>query len=138
MYDHRRKQFVVEVIIVLNRIEYYRQLNNRLRYIWNIRFWNIRISNVHIWVSKVKAMLKSIHSARYQLFLGLLKQARLDAGVTQTELAETIGVTQSTISKMETGERRLDLVELLEICDAMHISQEDFLLNVIEEVGRVR
>ena len=77
----------------------------------------------------------SIHSTQYQLFLILLKQARLEAGLTQDELAANIGVTQSVVSKMETGERRLDLIEVLAICDAMQISQQDLLLSVIDGIS---
>lgn len=83
-------------------------------------------------------MLKSIHTSRYRQFLELLKAERLKAGVTQAKLADRIGVTQSVISKMETGERRLDVVEVLEICDALRISQRDFLSAVVEKIKRAR
>jgi len=81
-------------------------------------------------------MLKSIHSQRYRKFLGLLKSARLNAGVTQVELAARIGVTQSVVSKMETGERRVDVIETLEICDALGASKEDFLKTIVRTIGQ--
>ena len=83
-------------------------------------------------------MLKSIYTSRYRQFLELLRAERLKAGVTQAKLANRIGVTQSVISKMETGERRLDVVEVLEICDALRISQRDFLLAVVEKINRTK
>ena len=83
-------------------------------------------------------MLKSIHTSRYRQFLELLRAERLKAGVTQAKLANRIDVTQSVISKMETGERRLDVVEVLEICDALHISQRDFLSAVVEKLNRAK
>lgn len=42
-----------------------------------------------------------------------LKQARLDAGLTQAELASRVGRTQSFVAKIEAGERRIDVVEMI-------------------------
>ena len=47
-----------------------------------------------------------------QVFLGRLRQARKDAGLTQVEVARRLGRTQSFVTKAERGERRLDVVEL--------------------------
>lgn len=46
-------------------------------------------------------------------------QLRDEAGFTQTALAEKIGNTQTFVSKVERGERRLDVVEFTEWCDAL-------------------
>lgn len=54
------------------------------------------------------------YTKRYGLFLQKLKQARLDAGLTQVEAARLLRITQSTLSKCERGERRIDVVELEE------------------------
>jgi transcriptional regulator with XRE-family HTH domain len=48
----------------------------------------------------------------YQRFLGRLRQARQDASLTQAEVGRQIGARQSFVSKVESGERRLDPVEL--------------------------
>ena len=58
--------------------------------------------------------LRSVHSARYKEFLGRLRKARLGAGLTQAHVAAALGRPQSFVSKCETGERRLDLVEVEE------------------------
>jgi transcriptional regulator with XRE-family HTH domain len=58
---------------------------------------------------------------------GLVRQIRLDAGVTQLELANRIGVPQSFISKFESGERRLDILELRQICRALGLNLADFV-----------
>jgi transcriptional regulator with XRE-family HTH domain len=42
----------------------------------------------------------------------LLKQARLEANLTQTEVAKLLGKTQAYVSKCELGERRIDVIEL--------------------------
>lgn len=57
-------------------------------------------------------MQKSLHSNQLQTMLAMLKQARLGVDVTQEALAERIGLSQSNISKVERGVRRLDVLEL--------------------------
>lgn len=48
-------------------------------------------------------------------------------GLTQAQLAEKLGVDQSIVSKIERNERRLDIVELKEICTALGLSLQDFV-----------
>ena len=61
-----------------------------------------------------------------------LRQVRLDAALTQVALAERLGQTQSYISKYESGEQRLDLVEIEEICKATGISLRVFVDKYLE------
>jgi transcriptional regulator with XRE-family HTH domain len=57
----------------------------------------------------------------------LLRDVRLEAGLTQSALAERIGQTQSYVSKYESGEQRLDLIELEAICNAVGISLRNLI-----------
>lgn len=57
----------------------------------------------------------------------LLRQVRLDAGLRQTDLAKLLGQPQSYVSKYESGERRLDLLELRQVCEAIGIPLEEFI-----------
>lgn len=57
-------------------------------------------------------MPSSVHSARYQRLLARLVDARQDAGLTQQDVARALKKQQSWVSKVESGERRLDIVEL--------------------------
>ncbi|MBY0473110.1 helix-turn-helix transcriptional regulator [Patescibacteria group bacterium] len=57
-------------------------------------------------------MDKSIHSNEYKVVLLRLKKARMEAGLTQVQVADKLGHHQSYISKIESGERRVDVVEL--------------------------
>lgn len=66
-------------------------------------------------------MEKSVISRDYSLFLEHLKNARKKAGLTQEQLAELLGETQSFVSKCERGERRLDIVEVRAFCDALGV-----------------
>ncbi len=75
-------------------------------------------------------MQKSIHSAEYEAFLEQLKAAREEAGVTQVELADRLQITQSTVSKCERGERRLDIVEVRRWCHALGLVFADFCDSV--------
>jgi transcriptional regulator with XRE-family HTH domain len=59
--------------------------------------------------------------------ISLLKRIRLDAALTQAALSERLGQTQSYVSKYESGEQRLDLVEIEEICKAVGITLRDFV-----------
>ncbi len=61
---------------------------------------------------------KSIFSPRYDLFLEQLREARRKAGLTQREAAKKMSRPQSWIAQSETGERRVDVVELLEFLEA--------------------
>jgi len=60
-------------------------------------------------------------------FRSLLKQIRLDTGLTQADLADRLGQPQSFVSKFESGERRIDVLELRQICVAMGIGLVDFV-----------
>lgn len=64
-------------------------------------------------------MSKSIHSSEYKTVIKKLREAREAAGLTQQEAAEKLGKPQSYISKIERGERRLDIVELAKITKAL-------------------
>jgi transcriptional regulator with XRE-family HTH domain len=60
-------------------------------------------------------MRKSVHTRAYGALLERLVAARHAAGLTQQELARKLGRPQSFVAKFEGGERRIDLVEFLEI-----------------------
>jgi transcriptional regulator with XRE-family HTH domain len=56
--------------------------------------------------------MSSTHSPRYRRLLDRLQQARKAAGLTQVEVAAALGRPQSFVSKCESGERRIDVLEL--------------------------
>lgn len=69
----------------------------------------------------------TLHSMKKVNLATLLRQVRLEADLTQSQLAEKIGQTQSYVSKYESGEQRLDLIELEAVCEAVGISLTDFV-----------
>jgi len=66
-------------------------------------------------------MPKSIYSKQQAQLQTLLRRLRTEAGLTQCQLAARLRQPQSFVSKYESGERLLDLVELRQICDAVGV-----------------
>ena len=60
----------------------------------------------------------------------LLTEARSNAGLTQIDVAGRLGRPQSFVSKYESGERRLDVVEFLEVCTAVQADPGKVLRQV--------
>jgi transcriptional regulator with XRE-family HTH domain len=61
---------------------------------------------------KGRATMKPIHTPEYTRMRERLREARKAAGMTQEHVAEELGRPQSFVSKVETGERRIDPTEL--------------------------
>ena len=71
-------------------------------------------------------MSPNIYSDRYQTFLKRLRQARKEAGFTQVKVAAALGKPQSYVSKCESGERRVDIIELLDFAQIYNKSLDFF------------
>ena len=69
----------------------------------------------------------SAHSVRYREFLRLLKGARRRATLTQIQVARALGRPQSFVAKCESGERRIDIIELEEFARLYRCSVGSFL-----------
>ena len=61
-------------------------------------------------------MPKTIHRPEYEVLRRLVREARTSAGVTQVDLSSALGRSQSFISDIERGVRRLDIIELRDVC----------------------
>jgi transcriptional regulator with XRE-family HTH domain len=72
-------------------------------------------------------MNKSVHSTRLKRLQSLLRETRIDAGLRQIDLADRLGLAQSFISKYESGDRCLDLLELEQVCAALDIGLSEFV-----------
>jgi transcriptional regulator with XRE-family HTH domain len=79
-------------------------------------------------------MEKSIHTPEQKKLQRLLRQVRRGAGLRQEDLAKMLGKPQSFVSKYESGERRLDLLELRQICLAVGVSLADFVKRLEESL----
>jgi transcriptional regulator with XRE-family HTH domain len=72
-------------------------------------------------------MPKSRHTSRYTQLLRVLRDARREAGLTQVQVAKHFRTHASFVSKIESGERRLDVVELADFCTLYGIRLSAFL-----------
>ena len=80
-------------------------------------------------------MRKTIHRSEYQVLIELLREQREAVGATQTELSMALGSSQPFVSQVERGQRRLDVIELRDIC--LHL-KVDFLKFIAELERRLR
>lgn len=79
-------------------------------------------------------MTKSVFTDEYQHFLKLLIAERKKAGLTQSLLAAKLDQTQPYVAKYEHGVRRLDIIEFLEIADAIGFNPFDFLAKLYRSI----
>jgi transcriptional regulator with XRE-family HTH domain len=64
----------------------------------------------------------------------LLREVRNHAGIRQADLAKKLGQPQSFVSKYESGERRLDILELRDVCQAIGMPLQEFIQRLEEEL----
>jgi len=76
--------------------------------IWNITQWNITITILIFTINK------TIYSKDHKYIVEQLKKARQEIGLDQSEVAKMLDRTQSHVSKVEAGQRRIDVVSLKE------------------------
>ena len=74
---------------------------------------------------------------RQQVLLSLLRALREERDLRQDEVARRLGFPQSFVSKYESGERRLDLLELYDLCSVVGISMTGFVRRFERELTRV-
>lgn len=77
---------------------------------------------------------KSIYTREYGVVLRLLREAREAAELTQVQLAEKLGQSQSFVSKAERGDRRLDVIQLRTILGALGVPLADFVRGLEAEL----
>lgn len=80
-------------------------------------------------------MPKSVFSDRYRAFLAGLIEARRGAALTQVDLAARLGKPQSFVSKVETGERRLDFVEFVDWARAIGVDELALTATILSGVA---
>ena len=98
---------------------------------WVCCQWSVDGRPARNW--SVAIMPRSRNSPRQARLLELLAAHRIAGDLTQEEVAQRLGRPQSFVSKYELGERRLDVVELLEVCAALGIDAK----TVVKELLKV-
>lgn len=79
-------------------------------------------------------MTRSVFTDAYKIFLELLVAARKDAGVRQVDLSERLNWPQPTISNVERGIRRMDVVEFIAFARALDISPAELLSTIDQQL----
>ena len=72
-------------------------------------------------------MPKSVFTRRYRQLLQALIEARQTRGLTQAQLGKKLGQDQTFVSKFERGVRRLDVIEFLDVTEALGVDPLDLL-----------
>ncbi|AIR69201.1 helix-turn-helix domain-containing protein [Dickeya fangzhongdai] len=80
--------------------------------------------------------MASIYSFEYQMIIKALREARIRNGMTQENLANSLGRPQSFVAKIENGERRLDVVEFVHIAHLLSIDHTAVLEKIILKIHK--
>ena len=70
---------------------------------------------------------------KYELLRSELKKARVESGILQKDLAKSLRKPQSYISKIESGERNLDVIEFIQYCEGLGIDPTKWLRKLTEK-----
>ena len=76
-------------------------------------------------------MKKALYERSYAAFTELLKEERKNASLTQAALAKKLRRPQSYVSKYERGDRRLDVIEFIEVARVIGFDLHDFLRKLV-------
>jgi transcriptional regulator with XRE-family HTH domain len=85
-----------------------------------------------------RGVSKTRYTQADDVFRELLKETRFAKNLTQAEIARRLGLPQSYVSKYESGERRLDFVETVLVCEALGMSIEEFAAAYSGKLGKSR
>jgi len=80
-------------------------------------------------------MAKSLRSPRQRRLTALLVETRRSRGLTQAEVAARLGKPQSFIAKVEGGERRLDVIEFIDLALALKVRPVDLIARLQRAPG---
>lgn len=80
-------------------------------------------------------MRKSLHTKQNEIFLSLLREHRQLHRIRQADLAHLLTSAQATVSKVERGERRLDIIELRDWLAALEVDFVVFMRLLDEHLG---
>lgn len=84
-------------------------------------------------------MRKSIHTDEYATLIDLLREVREAAGATQSDVSRHLGRSQSFVSDVELGKRRLDIIELRDMCNFLGLDFPAFVRKLEHRLSsRVR
>lgn len=78
-------------------------------------------------------MEKTLTSRAHTKLVRMLIERREAAGITQTELAQKLGEYQSFVARLESGQRRIDVVEFIELARVLDFDPASFIEEIIQD-----
>lgn len=78
----------------------------------------------------------SIHSARHAILTAYLRELRVVRGLTQGEVAEALDRPQTYVSDIEKNRRGVDMLQVMDFCDAFDIQFEDFAIELMKRIRK--
>ena len=82
--------------------------------------------------TKAAALRKTLRGRGHQLLIQILVEARENAGMTQRDLAARIKRPHSFVGRMEAGERRVDVIEFIEITRVLGADPKDLFARLVD------
>lgn len=79
---------------------------------------------------------KGVADERYKALIALLRNRRLELALTQAALGDRLGNHQQFVARFELGERRLDVVEFLDVAEALQLDAGELVRAVIRPNGQ--
>ena len=83
-------------------------------------------------------MTKSTHTPEYRSLVELLTATRLEQSLTQQEVADRLGKPQSYVAKVEGAERRIDLIEFIDLASALGVDPNDLFGTASANIEKLR
>lgn len=81
-------------------------------------------------------MPKAIYRPEYEVFLSLLKDRRIKAGLTQVQCSTALGRPQSFMSDVERGARRLDIIQIYDLCRVLGCDTVELIKDFVDEIHK--
>ena len=83
-------------------------------------------------------MRDSLRSPRQQQLRALLRTLRTRRHLTQTDVADRLAKPQSFVAKYESGERRLSVIEFIDVARALEANPSDLLQQLIKTIEQTK
>lgn len=80
----------------------------------------------------------SVHSARHAIMTNYLRELRVVRGLTQAEVADALDRPQTYVSDIEKNRRGVDVLQVMEFCDAFDIPFEDFAIEIMKRIRKAK
>ena len=86
----------------------------------------------------MRSVTKSTHTPEYRSLVELLTATRLEQSLTQQEVADRLGKPQSYVAKVEGAERRIDLLEFIDLARALGVDPNDLFGTASANIEKLR